>query len=749
MCLAAGLIAGRVEAGGIILFPNPEFLSVPMENAYPSGITTGPSGTIWFTEAGQDRIGRIGADLHIDEFVIPTGFAVASPTSITAGPDGNMWFIESNARNISRITPNGTITQFPEPSALNDPIDITSGPNGKLWFTERTSARGLPLSGFIGNITVNGTINEIRVDNDAISITRGPDDALWFTSDYNMGFAGGGLGRMTTSGQYHIFPIDGDFLPNDITAGPDGALWFTYFDPTVVLPAARPAGVVPNDDAIPIIGRMTTDGALSVFSSSYQDLQPISITRGPEDNLWFSTEGGGIWRINLAGTFQQVTFDADNDPAVDLTAGADGRIWWTLPMSNRIGYVDSLLFVPINLSGATPIGLGRGQDDSIWFADYSGNRIGRIDENGSLQQHELGDGHNPTAVAVAPDGSAWFTNPGADTIGHITTDGDFAEFVIPSGPSNPQDIVLGPDGNFWFTEFDAGAIGRITPLGAVRRFPIPNPAVNVAGPRVAAAVPNPLNIAVGPDGNLWFSDEGLNAIGRITTGGDLVEFPIPTADSEPAGITAGADGNLYFVESNPGRVARITTAGDVTELGTPDPDSFPEYITLGPDGALWFTESDSNRLGRIARDGRITKFELPTADSGPTGIIGRRDGRLFVALLNTGQILYTDLAAAEPTHTVTPTATITRTPTVTRTVPPGSTATNTPVLTPTLHAIFCFGDCNGDSTVAINELIAAVNIALGNAPYHSCSNADADDDGAIRINDLIAAVNDALQGCPA
>lgn len=195
---------------------------------------SGQRATSGFTENGQDRIGRIGPDQQVHEFVIPTGFAVSGPTSITLGPDGNLWFVEDNARKISRITPSGIITQFPVPSEVSAPNDITTGPDGKVWFTERTFTRGLPSSGFVANITVNGTINEIEVEPSAFAITRGPDNALWVTTN--------GLGRMTTNGQYHLFPID-NLMPYDVTAGPDGALWFTYFHPEVVGPAVQAAGI--------------------------------------------------------------------------------------------------------------------------------------------------------------------------------------------------------------------------------------------------------------------------------------------------------------------------------------------------------------------------------------------------------------------------------------------------------------------------------------------------------------------------
>lgn len=56
------------------------------------------------------------------------------------------------------------------------------------------------------------------------------------------------------------------------------------------------------------------------------------------------------------------------------------------------------------------------------------------------------------------------------------------------------------------------------------------------------------------------------------------------------------------------------------------------------------------------------------------------------------------------------------------------------------------GDCNGDGRVAINELVIAVNIALGNAPMSACVAVDADGSGSVEINELVRAVNNATQG---
>jgi hypothetical protein len=76
----------------------------------------------------------------------------------------------------------------------------------------------------------------------------------------------------------------------------------------------------------------------------------------------------------------------------------------------------------------------------------------------------------------------------------------------------------------------------------------------------------------------------------------------------------------------------------------------------------------------------------------------------------------------------------------------GSVApTPTPTVTPGMVA--CPGDCNGDGQVTVNELVVAVNVALGSQPASSCTACDTNGDGMVSINELVAAVTRALNGC--
>lgn len=58
--------------------------------------------------------------------------------------------------------------------------------------------------------------------------------------------------------------------------------------------------------------------------------------------------------------------------------------------------------------------------------------------------------------------------------------------------------------------------------------------------------------------------------------------------STTGGITVGPDGALWFTQPNPGTIGRITTAGAIIEYPV-SPAASPYGITVGSDGALWFT----------------------------------------------------------------------------------------------------------------------------------------------------------------
>ncbi len=143
--------------------------------------------------------------------------------------------------------------------------------------------------------------------------------------------------------------------------------------------------------------------------------------------------------------------------------------------------------------------------------------------------------------------------------------------------------------------------------------------------------PTPDGITAGPDGALWFTDPGMDVIGRITAGGTYT-LEAPAGTEVSTGITVGPDKNLWFTTFD--GVGRITTAGTVT-LFTDPSGSFPQGITTGPDGALWFAESNGT-VGRITTSGTVTHVTVAAANAGLFGIVTGSDGNLWVTQNITG-----------------------------------------------------------------------------------------------------------------
>src|SRR6185437_14000891 len=120
-------------------------------------------------------------------------------------------------------------------------------------------------------------------------------------------------------------------------------------------------------------------------------------------------------------------------------------------------------------------------------------------------------------------------------IGRISPAGDIAEFALPSAGAGPDGIALGPDGNVWFSESDGDKIGRITPDGRITEF----------GDGISPGS-RPLSLVARGDA-LWFSEPGAGRIGRITMSGEINEFPLPSPASGPRAMALHPDGSLWFV----------------------------------------------------------------------------------------------------------------------------------------------------------------------------------------------------------
>jgi virginiamycin B lyase len=301
--------------------------ALPNPGSGPTTIAIAPDGTLWFTEANGNRIGRMAPDgTGIQEFDLP--HPGSAPRIITLGSDGNFWFSEHLGNRMGRITPAGVITEFDIPTPDSQPRATALGRDGNVWFGEFAGGK-------IGRVTPQGVITEFAIptaNSGPRALAAGPDGNIWF-SEFNTGK----IGRMTSTGQVTEFILPGTNRgPGDITAGADGNMWFVEL-------AGRMDGRTPDGNRI---GRITMDGKVSEFPIPSQAGSPINIAVGPDRNVWF-TKGALLGMATPEGSVIELSLVAANAGLTGLTAGSDrrppdrltNRLWFTESAANKIGYL--------------------------------------------------------------------------------------------------------------------------------------------------------------------------------------------------------------------------------------------------------------------------------------------------------------------------------------------------------------------------------------------------------------------------
>ena len=326
------------------------------------------------------------------------------------------------------------------------------------------------------------------------------------------------------------FPTAPGSRPLAIVAGPDGALWFTQIG------ANR-------------IGRMTTDGVLTdEWTVPTPNSQPDGIAIGPDGSVWFAEVlGNRIGRLMPDGTIVEYPVPTPDSRPTEVAVGPDGHVWFTergtiAAPGSKVGKVDpstGSVSDYVVRPGSRPLGIVAGPDGNMWFTEQAGNRVGRISTAGVLlDEYEMPlPNSQPWEPTVGPDGAIWFTQFTGNRIGRVTVDGTLTEYAIPTPASGPNVIVSGPDPN---PAHDC-AHQRQSGSGLF--------ATRSATGGAAASAFGACVAAMAQSDSLWFAETLRNKIGRITTTGVVTEFPIPSADTQPVGVAAGPDGHVWFAES--------------------------------------------------------------------------------------------------------------------------------------------------------------------------------------------------------
>ncbi len=444
--------------------------------------------------------------------------------------------------------------------------------------------------------------------------------------------------------EYSLLPAENNNTnsePTAIVAGPDGNLWFT-------------------DLGTSEVGKITPAGQPTVYSTGLTpNSSPEGITTGPDGNLWFVETGADKIGMINPSTGAITEYSQGLSPSaqpVDIVAGPDGNLWFTEFGTNKIGRIDPTTGAITEYSSgistnAEPFDITVGPDGNLWFTEQGTASIGRIDPtNGDITQYSTGLPANsfPFGITAGSDGNIWFTEHGDQEISKINpTTGAVTNYPI-STPAESgfslDDITTGSDGNLWMTapSRTAGAILSFNPTTlAVTAYDTPTPGAG------------PYGIAQGPDGNVWFTETGNQAVGDVT--------PNLVVQSQPTSITAGTSFGLTvdvdFVDVNNTVTPDANFNGDVSVTL----DNNPGGSTLGGtttvtavNGVATFSNLTLNNVGN--------DYTLAVSSNALTPI-------------TTGGI---DVTSSPPTPPPTPPPPPTPTPTPTSPTPTPTSPTPTP-----------------------------------------------------------------------
>jgi hypothetical protein len=311
------------------------------------------------------------------------------------------------------------------------------------------------------------------------------------------------------------------------------------------------------------------------------------------------------------------------------------------------------------------------------------------------------------------------------------------------GPSCPQGAIPSRDLQSLVpvttTDLASGVPGAryrmyLYPIGGRPRFLTEIPdnltaaalAVNEDGSRIAALIGDAISAE---PRRVLFTAAGERALPGVPP--DAREFSLDCVGRRLAFLSS-----QNLTGNNPGRRRQLFVAQIALDSDTPTPTATatrtraPLVLVFGIDAAQnLIYVSDSQSLpdsGLIQVDAELISY----------GRNGRAGGVLFDAVRGACGTTPASHAAGAGVTVFLDGCPTTSTPTPVQTTPQP-----TPPLGP------CLGDCDGSGDVTVNEIVAMVNIALGNAAPSACHAGDADGSGNITINEIIGAVANALNGC--
>jgi virginiamycin B lyase len=263
-----------------------------------------------------------------------------------------------------------------------------------------------------------------------------------------------------------------------------------------------------------------------------------------------------------------------------------------------------------------PIGIAAAADGTIWFSIGGADAIGRVRDGQLERLPKPGKSVEPIGIDVAPDGSAWYTDIAAQVVSRMTPSGEVSSFRLNTPMVRLGRLAVAPDGAAWFAESTSQSVTRLQE-GELTRHEFQSPRGG------------PYGVAVAADGTAWATLQAGNQLLRIAPDGAIQVFDLPRQAAVPTDIAVAPDGAVWFVQFRANNIGRLQD-GQFAEFAVAEENAGLTGLAVAEDGAVWFGMLRVGSLGRL-RDGEVRTFKLPRDDARPYSVAVDASGNVWYA----------------------------------------------------------------------------------------------------------------------
>ena len=249
-----------------------------------------------------------------------------------------------------------------------------------------------------------------------------------------------------------------------------------------------------------------------------------------------------------------------------------------------------------------------GPDGSVWTCQQGSNEIGRWDPNTrKITEYQdpylsgkerIESGGEKHTCRLDPGGNVWATGSPLTRLDPETR--KFTHFF--DVPQQAYGIEPGADGNMWFTKQTTNQIGKVDwKTLKVTYYTPPN--------SKKLDHPYPRRLAIDSNGIVWVGEYNAGQIDRFDPKTETFqEYMLPGFSPSPYGVGIDAENNVWYSSFDQDVLGRLDQkTGKITLYPFPHPENTIREFFRDPQGNLWYGTPSNNRVGYFYLTGKSSE----------------------------------------------------------------------------------------------------------------------------------------------